>query len=69
VVVQHEGRTLLWMTFHQLIKTYYAPLLFRPLSFARCFYSSGHNSGEICATLAATIDTYSPKQSWAGFTP
>lgn len=36
VLIKHQGRLLHWMTFHQLIKTYYAPLLLRPLSFARC---------------------------------
>ena len=35
VVIKHGARTLRWFTLHQLIKTYYAPLLFRPLSFAR----------------------------------
>ena len=35
VVIKHRDRTLHWFTLHQLIKTYYAPLLFRPLSFAR----------------------------------
>lgn len=35
VIIEHKGRKLHWMTFHQLIKTYYAPLLFRPLSFFR----------------------------------
>jgi len=42
VIVEHQGRTLRWMTFHQLIKTYYAPLLFRPLSFARSHFLNQH---------------------------
>lgn len=35
VIIEHKGKKLHWMTFHQLIKTYYAPLLFRPISFFR----------------------------------
>jgi glycosyltransferase involved in cell wall biosynthesis len=33
--IEHQGKILLFMTFHQCISTYYAPLLFAPGSFAR----------------------------------
>lgn len=33
--IEHNGKVLLFMTFHQFISTYYAPLLFAPVSFVR----------------------------------
>lgn len=34
-VIKHGGRTLGFMTWHHLVKTYYLPLIARPLSFLR----------------------------------
>ena len=35
-VIKDGDRTMIFMTAHQLIKTFYIAALFRPLSFLRC---------------------------------
>jgi hypothetical protein len=52
-VIKHKDRVLGFMTFHHFVKTYYLPLLTRPLSFLR--YAGPKPYFEPCSQSTGTL--------------